>query len=415
MTFRVPSSGDLPQAIQRAFQSVLPLSGGSLSGNLTVSGTVSATLFSGSGASLTSLPAGSLTGTTLPASILASSLTSLGSLNTLNVNASTSTVWSTGGWFPAARLNNGVLMAAGSPTVYYWITGVAPNGQYYVGYNTASDGSQAPTYRIRLDTSSLNFTGVTNITVSSGEVLRLGATNPYVGFWDQGLGTRIGYLQGVNGSDIRMVSDAGSMFLGTGTLYVRDAALSTNRVTVSSTSITNYLVSEFSLAGTPTADGSGVIRCSSDGTRTGITIKSGSASNVIDYFMAFYDTANGATSVGSISSPVSSATTTYFTTSDYRLKCYDVPLTGSLERVRRLRPISFRWKNIEDSRVEEGFFAHEVQTVVPTAVSGDKDAVNDDGSIVAQQMELARLVPLLVGAVQELDNKVSYILERCNG
>lgn len=54
-------------------------------GSLAVTGTVTAGTFSGSGASLTSVPASALTGTTLPSSIVTSSLTSVGTLTALVV------------------------------------------------------------------------------------------------------------------------------------------------------------------------------------------------------------------------------------------------------------------------------------------------------------------------------------------
>jgi hypothetical protein len=74
-----------------------------------------------------------------------------------------------------------------------------------------------------------------------------------------------------------------------------------------------------------------------------------------------------------------------------------------------LRPISYRWERFADSPLEEGFFAHEVQEIVPCAAFGEKDAEDENGNIVAQQMELSRLVPVLVGAVQELAAKVSLL------
>jgi hypothetical protein len=128
--------------------------------------------------------------------------------------------------------------------------------------------------------------------------------------------------------------------------------------------------------------------------------------------MAFYDVTNGSTSVGSIFSPASTSTTTYQTNSDYRLKRDDIPLAGSLERVMALRPISYRWARFADSPLEEGFFAHEVQEIVPCAVFGEKDAEDENGNIVAQQIELSRLVPVLVGAVKELAERVSALEDR---
>jgi len=78
--------------------------------------------------------------------------------------------------------------------------------------------------------------------------------------------------------------------------------------------------------------------------------------------------------VGTIQSTGSS--TSYNTSSDYRLKEDDVPMTGATERVKALRPINFAWKT-DGSRVD-GFFAHELAEVVPEAASGAKDAMMDE-------------------------------------
>jgi hypothetical protein len=104
------------------------------------------------------------------------------------------------------------------------------------------------------------------------------------------------------------------------------------------------------------------------------------------------------TSVGAITTTASA--TAYNTSSDVRLKHSIAPLAGALERVRALRPASFRW-NADDS-VGVGFLAHELMTVIPEAVTGEPDAVNDDGSVKPQQVDHSRMIPWLVGAVQEL-------------
>lgn len=152
------------------------------------------------------------------------------------------------------------------------------------------------------------------------------------------------------------------------------------------------------------------LRLASNSARTGLSINSHSASAVIDFFASFYDITNGF--IGSIRSAASSSTTSYNTTSDYRLKEEVEPLISSLERLRLLKPITFKWRNTPNSRIEEGFIAHEVQEVVPSAISGEKDAVDAEGNPDMQQMELARLVPLLTGALQEAHELIKNLTER---
>lgn len=381
------------------------------SGNFTA-GTITATTFSGSGASLTNIPAASLTGT-INTARLSGSYTGVTNVGTLL----TSSAWSNAGWTPALRATQSILL---EPNVasQRWLLGTASDGRFFLGYNTAGDASQAPNYPLYIETTGViklnNITdlvgGPMNI-YQSNECLRLAGTNPYIGFWNAAITTRVAYIQGVNGDSLRLVTDTGSnrLYIGTEVFHVRNNALAADRFIVTSTYVGTVLPFEFSNAGTPTSDGAGVIRTTSDGSKTGMTIKSASASNAQDYFMAFYDTANGSSAVGSIFSPASTATTTYSTTSDYRLKRGDAPLTGSLERVMALRPISYRWKRFAESPVEEGFFAHEVQEIVPCAAFGEKDAVDAEGNVVAQQIDLARLVPVLVGAVQELTARVQQL------
>ena len=56
-----------------------------------------------------------------------------------------------------------------------------------------------------------------------------------------------------------------------------------------------------------------------------------------------------------------------------------------------------------------GFLAHEVQTVVPEAVSGYKDQVDDDGNPVIQGLDQSKLVPLLTAALQEAIAKIETL------
>ena len=104
------------------------------------------------------------------------------------------------------------------------------------------------------------------------------------------------------------------------------------------------------------------------------------------------------TSIGSISANASNVA--YNTSSDYRLKENDVSIIDGITRLKKLRPIKFNWKTDTEKTVD-GFLAHEVSSSVPEAVMGEKDAVNEDGSIKSQQLDYSKLVPLLTAALQE--------------
>jgi hypothetical protein len=93
-------------------------------------------------------------------------------------------------------------------------------------------------------------------------------------------------------------------------------------------------------------------------------------------------------------------TVTYGTSSDYRLKTNVAPLAGSAAKVKALKPCSYNWVKAPEI-LSQGFLAHELALVVPQAVVGEKDAVNADGSIKPQQVDLSYVIPVLTAALQE--------------
>ena len=116
-------------------------------------------------------------------------------------------------------------------------------------------------------------------------------------------------------------------------------------------------------------------------------------------------TASNNALVGSIS--VTTTATAYNTSSDYRLKENQTPMTGALDTVAALKPVDFAWKS--DGSAGRGFIAHELQAVVPEAVTGEKDAVDAEGNPEYQGVDASKLVPLLVAAVQALSAKVAAL------
>jgi hypothetical protein len=112
------------------------------------------------------------------------------------------------------------------------------------------------------------------------------------------------------------------------------------------------------------------------------------------------------TSVGSITR--SGTSTSYSTSSDYRLKENVVAMTGALDRVDQLNPSRFNFIADADTTVD-GFLAHEVADVVPEAITGEKDAVNEEGNPIYQGIDQSKLVPLLVGAIQELRAEIEQL------
>ena len=112
------------------------------------------------------------------------------------------------------------------------------------------------------------------------------------------------------------------------------------------------------------------------------------------------------TTVGTITS--SGSSTSYNTSSDYRLKENVVEMTGALDRVSQLKPSRFNFIADADKTVD-GFLAHEVQEIVPEAITGQKDAVDEDGNPEYQGIDQSKLVPLLVAAIQELEARIKEL------
>jgi hypothetical protein len=137
--------------------------------------------------------------------------------------------------------------------------------------------------------------------------------------------------------------------------------------------------------------------------------------------------------VGSIS--VTSSSTSFNTSSDYRLKENVVDITGATERLKQLQPKRFNFIVDADTTVD-GFLAHEVSSVVPEAISGEKDAMkteeyevtpaelDEEGNIITeavmgtrevpdyQGIDQSKLVPLLTASLKEAIAKIEELETR---
>mgnify|MGYP003642738625 CR=1 FL=1 len=121
-------------------------------------------------------------------------------------------------------------------------------------------------------------------------------------------------------------------------------------------------------------------KTSNSNTSNGITIRPDGGSRFTtagtSSFVQLAFFRNGSASeVGSILT--TSSATSYVTSSDYRLKENVVPMTGSIDRVKALKPSRFNFI-VDADKTVDGFLAHEAQTVVPECVTGTKDAMRDE-------------------------------------
>jgi hypothetical protein len=116
---------------------------------------------------------------------------------------------------------------------------------------------------------------------------------------------------------------------------------------------------------------------------------------------------NSATVVGRIRTAVSS--TAYTTSSDYRLK-ENVDYTwDATTRLKQLKPARFNFIIDDTNTLVDGFLAHEVQEIVPEAITGSKDEVDSEGNPDYQGIDQSKLVPLLVKTIQELEARITAL------
>ena len=123
--------------------------------------------------------------------------------------------------------------------------------------------------------------------------------------------------------------------------------------------------------------------------------------------LAFYTSTN-TTLAGSIT--CNTNTTAYTSVSDHRLKENINPMLNGMTRIMQLKPCYYDWK--DGSGSNEGFIAHELQEVVPGAVVGTKDAVDENENPVYQAIDTSFIIASLVSAVQELKREIDTLKTR---
>ena len=123
-------------------------------------------------------------------------------------------------------------------------------------------------------------------------------------------------------------------------------------------------------------------------------------------FVNFYTDA-GATLRGSIDYDRTGGLVRYNTTSDYRAKDIIGPIQNVGATIDALKVYEGKMKGATQSRPM--LVAHEAQEYAPYAVTGEKDAMNEDGTPKYQQMDVSSLVPLLLAELQSLRARVAAL------
>ena len=278
-------------------------------------------------------------------------------------------------------------------------------GYHAMGNHTTGDQNVAVGYAALNDTA---FTGDYNTAVGTGAgiALETGGTNTFLGLSSGGAITTgsknviIGSYNGNTSSgamplDIRTADN--NIILSDGDGTVRMQIDNSGRVGIGVTSDHDQLHND-GLTGQCLS-----LRSNS----TPLVIQNNQASDGnYQKQIKFYSSIGE--EVGSIRS--TNSATQYASSSDYRLKENVESMTGAISRVKQLAPKRFSWiKDNLDSANLDGFLAHEAQTVVPDAVDGTHNEVDDDGNPVMQGIDHSKLVPLLTGALQEAIAKIETL------
>ena len=120
-------------------------------------------------------------------------------------------------------------------------------------------------------------------------------------------------------------------------------------------------------------------------------------------YMSFIDSTNVYGSISQVG-----GSTNYGSPSDYRIKSNVAPLSNALETIENLEPVQFTFLSAPTQEVA-GFIAHQVEKYIPQAVTGEKDAINENGDIIIQTLDKSHMIPYLVSAIKELSSRVSSL------
>ena len=181
---------------------------------------------------------------------------------------------------------------------------------------------------------------------------------------------------------------------------------SSGRVLIAATATSAYFDANFNV-NQSSASGVTMSTKQSSGTASQVSVVNWHTATTGDNQFIQFGTEASFTQRGSIVYNRAGGLTVYNTTSDYRAKTVNGLVENALAKVALLKPSTGRMNGA--SIDIEFFVAHELQEVIPSAVTGKKDAVNEDGSPAYQMVDKSAIIPLLTAAIQELTARVAAL------
>ena len=123
-------------------------------------------------------------------------------------------------------------------------------------------------------------------------------------------------------------------------------------------------------------------------------------------FLKFFNRNNS--EIGSIKEQFNSNNIQYLTSSDYRLKD-DLKEFKGLDIISKVKVYNYHWKDNDKNSRDYGVMAHELSKLIPQAVTGKKDEVDEDGNNVIQSVDYSKLVPHLIQSIKELKAEIEIL------
>ena len=366
------------------------------------------------------------------------------------LNITNNAYWSTGWKYNVTDLATAYAQQGGKHIFYTAASGTAGNAITFTQAMTLDDsgrlgiGTTSPDLRLTVDTSSgvgntvnrhismgrgstvraflgtNKDTATDNVTalvfgvdtterarITSGGDFGIGTASPTSKLTVSGSGATLGQFVGSGGSTyIEMDNSGGGGYIGTtgNALVFLTSTAGTERARIDSSGnllvgTTNIGIYSYASATGVNINAAGTIGASSSGTTLFVN-RTTSDGDVVGFYRA-------GNQVGTIS--VTTTATAYNTSSDYRLKDNQQPLTGSGVFIDALQPKTWNWK--ADGSKGIGFIAHEAQVVSPSSVLGEKDAVDEDGKPIMQAMEYgsAEFIANIIAELQSLRKRVAQL------
>jgi hypothetical protein len=321
----------------------------------------------------------------------------------------TPSAWSTGKAFEIGHAGNAIFDVASSQltitqNAYY-------NGGYKYGASTTASrydqgGGSHIWYNAPSGTAGNPISFTQAMTLDASGNLGVGTTSPISAAGYTSLcvknTTSGGIIQATDGTvDVRMQHTSTAGGIGTYSSHALTfTAASSERARIDSSG--NLLVGLTSAAPYPT-QGISIYGNNGGSALIGMGHVSGTASG--NAYMTFAYNGSG---IGSITQNGTTGVL-YNIISDYRLKDVIGDVSGSGSRIDAIKPIEYSMK--ADGSVHRGFLAHQFKEVYPNSVAGDKDAMDEDGNPVYQQMQpsTAEAMADIFAELQSLRKRVAQL------